>query len=88
MNRIPNSIYQVSNENNCEKFIQKLEKINRERVSFKSNQIPIQKEKSDDTEVVVDLDPKKLNKPKDAVFMDFMALYSRALNTDSSVQRR
>ena len=28
------------------------------------------------------MDPKKMERPKDVVFMDFMTLYSRALKSD------
>ena len=37
---------------------------------------------SDEEECMIDLNPKKLEKPRDNVFMDFMALYSRASTKD------
>ncbi len=58
-----------------DKFVQNLEQINAQRIKEK----PINLQHTCQVEeVVMDLNPKKLNKPKDAVFMDFMALYGRA----------
>ena len=59
-----------------DKFVQNLEQINAQRIGEKP--ISVQHDTSQVGEVVMDLNPKKLNKPKDAVFMDFMALYGRA----------
>ena len=41
-----------------------------------------------DDSVVLDLNPKKAKKKTDNVFMDFMALYSRASHTDKAKGRR
>ena len=43
---------------------------------------------AEDDSVVLDLNPKKAKKRTDNVFMDFMALYSRASHTDKTKGRR
>ena len=52
------------------------------------SKIEVNAVKADDEEhndgVVLDLNPKKAKKKTDNVFMDFMALYSRASHTDKA----
>ena len=56
------------------------------------SKIEVNAVKADDEEhndgVVLDLNPKKAKKKTDNVFMDFMALYSRASHTDKAKGRR
>ena len=56
------------------------------------SKIEVNAVKADDEEqndgVVLDLNPKKAKKKTDNVFMDFMALYSRASHTDKAQGRR
>ncbi len=66
---------------NGTKFIDNLDKINKERVS--SEPVSDKKVESDVLEVIVDMDPKKAKQPKDHVFMDFMAMYTKTLNKNS-----
>ena len=54
-----------------------MEKVNRNRVS---NVVLCAEIPSDN--VVVDMDHRKMKQPKDVVFMDFMALYARALKSE------
>ena len=61
-------------------FIENIENINRERVMLKP--MAPQKLQNDRDEVKIDLHPNNVKQPKDVVFMDFMALYSRALKND------
>ena len=42
----------------------------------------------EDDSTVLDLNPKKAKKKTDNVFMDFMALYTRASHTDKTKGRR
>ena len=70
------AVYRVTKDMlQSDKFVNNLEQINAQRI--KERPINVQHTQQVE-EIVMDLNPKKLNKPKDAVFMDFMALYGRA----------
>lgn len=62
-----------------DRFIDNLEKANREIVNNirapENSEVRCQ-------EVVIDMNQNKLERPKDVVFMDFMALYERALKPE------
>ena len=75
------TVYKVTKDLTGEKFIQNIENINKERVQQKPP-MP-QKQGEELAEALIDLNPKKLKQPKDVVFMDFMAMYSRALKKES-----
>ena len=70
---------QVPKEISGDRFIDNLEKANRDRVN--NIRVPENSEVQSQ-EVVIDMNPKKLERPKDVVFMDFMALYARALKPE------
>ena len=73
-------VLKISKEISGDRFIDNLEKLNRDRVFKVAIEEPsVQNNNNDDT--VVDMDPKKMDRPKDVVFMDFMALYGRALKS-------
>ena len=77
------TVYKVTKDLTGEKFIQNIENINKERVLQKPP-MP-QKQGEELAEAHIDLNPKKLKQPKDVVFMDFMAMYSRALKKESKL---
>ena len=73
-------VLKISKEISGDKFIDNLEKINRDRVlNVAIEETSVHQENN---EAVVDMDPKKMDRPKDVVFMDFMALYGRALKSE------
>lgn len=66
---------------NGAKFIENLDKINKERVSQET--VANERVEREVLEVIVDMDPKKTKQPKDHVFMDFMSMYTKTLNKNS-----
>eukprot|EP00352_Strombidinopsis_acuminata_P005885 CAMPEP_0176375370 /NCGR_PEP_ID=MMETSP0126-20121128/27466_1 /TAXON_ID=141414 ORGANISM="Strombidinopsis acuminatum, Strain SPMC142" /NCGR_SAMPLE_ID=MMETSP0126 /ASSEMBLY_ACC=CAM_ASM_000229 /LENGTH=51 /DNA_ID=CAMNT_0017736431 /DNA_START=471 /DNA_END=626 /DNA_ORIENTATION=- len=44
------------------------------------------KEESSDDEAIIDLHPKKMEKPRDNIFMDLMAMYSKSSIKDKNAK--
>ena len=78
--------YKIERDMTGEKFIENLEKINKKRISEKPAQaddvhVAAARVEENTDEVVLDLNPKK-QKKTDNLYMDLMALYSRASVND------
>lgn len=66
-----------------QKFIDNLEKVNKTRVDQSKKAL---KEESSDEDAIIDLNPKKMEKPRDNIFMDLMAMYSKSSIKDKKTK--
>ena len=75
------AVHQVDSDlfTDRERFTDNLHKVNQQRVANKRSQLTEVAEVTEQNTTQVLLDLSRLEQPKDAVFMDMLALYSRAL---------
>ena len=77
------AVHQVDSDlfTDRERFTDNLHKVNQQRVANKRPQLTeVAEVAEEETQTQVLLDLSRLEQPKDAVFMDMLALYSRALH--------